>query len=59
MLNSSDINQLRSVLVGGIQEMNHTTRSLEQLNEIVQYFSQNESAVSFNVDNTDMNVSSY
>ena len=56
-LNTSDINQLRSILNGGIQNMNHTMRSLEQLNEIVGYFNQNETHVSMQVDNTDMNVS--
>ena len=56
-LNTSDINQLRSILIGGIQNMNHTMRSLEQLNEIVGYFNQNETQVSMQVDNTDMNVS--
>lgn len=56
-LNSTDINQLRSVLIGGIQNMNHTMRSLQQLNDIVGYFNQNETQVAMQVDNNDMNVS--
>ena len=57
MLNTSDINKIRSVLAGGIQWMNNTKRSLNQFNRIIDYFAQNESAVSTNVDNKDMNVS--
>lgn len=56
-LNSSDVNQICSVLGGGIKQMNNTMRSLNQFNEITEYFAQNESVVSTNVDNEDMDVS--
>ena len=57
MVNSSDINQLRSIVAGGIQRMNHTKRTLEQMNEITAYFHQNETAISLNLDNQDVTVS--
>ena len=57
MLNSTDINSLRSVLVGGVHQINHTNTTFEQLNSIIAYFDQNKTAVSLLVDSKDVGVS--
>ena len=56
-LNSTDINQLVSIVGGGAKRVNYTTSSLNQLTTLVEYFSKNETGVSQLVDNADMNVS--
>ena len=56
-LNSTDIDQLVSIVGGRAKRVNYTTSSLNKLTTLVEYFSKNETGVSQLVDNADMNVS--
>lgn len=56
-VNSSDIDQVKSVLSGGSKRSNHTSKTLNQLNTIVNFFNQNETNIAQLIDTQDADVS--
>lgn len=56
-VNSSDIDQVKSVLSGGSKRSNHTGKTLNQLNTIVNFFNQNETNIAQLIDTQDADVS--
>ena len=56
-LNTTDVNQLKSILTGGVKRINYTSQIMTQMNEMVEYFSLNETGVAGLLDNSDVNVS--